>query len=250
MEAGQTRTGRMRVGTAGWAIPRRSAEQFPAGGTTLERYALRFHCTEINTSFYRPHRPETYARWAAAVPSDFRFAVKMPRQVTHERRLVGAAALVDAFLAETAWLGEKRGPILVQLPPSLAFDAKVAAGFFTALRAVTEAPVACEPRHASWFADAAAEALLVANRIARVAADPAPVPAAAVAGGWPGVAYWRLHGSPRTYFSAYDQDRLAGFAAAIARCPAPERWCILDNTGGGAAAGDALALSAMLGVGR
>src|SRR6185436_11229797 len=95
-------------------------------GGHLARYSRRFNASEINSSFHRPHRPVTYARWAACVPEDFRFSVKVPRAITHERRLSDAADLFAGFLAELAPLEDKLGPLLVQLPPSLAFDAALA----------------------------------------------------------------------------------------------------------------------------
>ena len=118
-----------------------------------------------------------------------------------------------------------------------------AAGFFAGLRERFDGGVACEPRHASWFT-AAAEELLTARRIARVAADPAPVPAAATPGGWDGLRYHRLHGSPVMYYSAYDPpflDRLAARLAADSAAGAPA-WCIFDNTAEGAATTNALDL--------
>lgn len=75
----------IRLGTAGWAIPRRFADTFPAVGSALERYAAIFLAVEINSTFYRLHKPETYARWASAVPDGFRFAAKLPKVITHER---------------------------------------------------------------------------------------------------------------------------------------------------------------------
>jgi len=111
-----------KIGTAGWAVPRAVAERFPAQGAGLERYAARFDAVEINSTFYRSHRSSTYARWVAATPSQFRFAVKLPRTITHDARLVDAIPLVAAFWIEAQQLGDKLGPLLVQLPPSLAFD--------------------------------------------------------------------------------------------------------------------------------
>src|SRR5438067_4991367 len=122
------------VGCAGWSIPKPHAGHFPAAGSHLARYAGRFPAVEINSSFYRPHRPATYARWAASVPPDFRFSVKVPKLATHERRLVDTDDVLDAFLGEATQLGDKLGPLLVQLPPSLSFSADVAAAFFAALR--------------------------------------------------------------------------------------------------------------------
>ena len=234
----------IRIGTAAWALPRTVREQFPPGASNLERYAGRFDCAEVNSSFYRSHRCATWERWAASVPDDFRFSVKLPKAITHEARLVDCEAMLAAFEAEVAALGDRRGPVLVQLPPKLAFDADIAGRFFAAAERTLGSAIICEPRHAGWF-DAAAGALLTAHRVARVAADPAPVPAAADPGGWNGLRYFRLHGSPRPYWSSYDADALAGWAAKVA-AGSGETWVIFDNTGSGAATGDALAFQALV----
>ncbi|HEY0437199.1 MAG TPA: DUF72 domain-containing protein [Phenylobacterium sp.] len=232
----------VRIGTAGWTIPRAVADAFPAAGSGLERYAARFRAAEINSTFYRQHRPATFARWREATPPAFRFALKLPRALTHEARLTGCEPGLDAFLEETDALGEKRGPLLAQLPPKLAFQPDAARSFFSALRERYSGAVACEPRHPSWF-EPDAERLLEGLRVGRVAADPLRHPLAGTPGGWPGLAYWRLHGSPRMYYSAYDEAALQGFAAAMASSPAEETWCVFDKTTSGAAAADALRLS-------
>jgi uncharacterized protein YecE (DUF72 family) len=228
------------VGCAGWAIPKEHAALFPKNGTHLQRYAQRFPIVEINSSFYRPHRPETYARWAASVPDDFRFAVKVPREITHTRRLVDITEPLERFLDEVQALGMKLGPLLIQLPPSLRFNQKIVEAFFTALRKRYQGAAACEPRHPSWFSKEA-EQVLQNTHIARVAADPAPDPSATLPAGWPGFAYYRLHGSPQMYYSAYSSeylDTLAGqLAASAQRTPT---WCIFDNTALGAAIPNAL----------
>ena len=238
---------RVFVGTAGWTLPSAVQPAFPAEGSHLQRYAARFPAVEINSSFYRPHRPATYARWRESVPPGFRFCVKLPKAITHARRLVDAEEALAAFLAEAGGLGPALACLLVQLPPSLAFDAAAADGFFAALRGMTPVAAVCEPRHETWFA-AEAGALLERWRIARVAADPARVPAAAEPGGWRGVAYHRLHGSPRTYYSSYDDGYLDALAGRIVEDAAAGRevWCIFDNTAAGAAAQNALDLLARL----
>lgn len=228
----------MHVGTAAWALPRQVREEFPDAGSNLERYAARFNAAEINTSFYRPHKRATYERWAASVPDDFRFSIKLPKAISHEARLEGCAPLLERLAEESAGLGAKRGPLLLQLPPKFVFDAGVAERFFREFKAIVGGTLVCEPRHASWF-EPEAGALLLAYGVARVAADPAPVPAAALPGGWPGLAYFRLHGSPKPYWSSYDPEALAAWHANAAA--ATEAWIIFDNTGSGAAAGDALA---------
>ena len=232
------------IGTAGWSIASRHAGHFVGGASTLERYAQRFGGVEINSSFYRPHRPETWRRWAETVPPAFRFSVKVPRTITHERRLADCDDLVGPFLAELEGLGEKLAILLVQLPPKLALDADVAKTFFAALRERVgdRARIACEPRHPSWF-DEHANGLLDRLGIARVAADPAVVPHAAEPGGWRGLAYWRLHGSPVTYRSSYE-DRLDQYAARIRAEVEQGReiWCMFDNTLSAFATVNALAL--------
>jgi uncharacterized protein YecE (DUF72 family) len=231
----------IRVGTAGWSVPKAVRAEFPAGGSILECYAQVFNAVEINSSFYRPHKPQTYARWAASTPEGFRFAVKLPKAITHERRLVDGIEPLDRFLTETAALGVKRGPILIQLPPSLPFDAAAAARFLNDLRDRYDGEAACEPRHASWFT-AEADALLVQHRIARVAADPALPDTAAAPCGWTGFTYWRWHGSPQRFVSAYGADRLTALAPRLGA----NSWVIFDNTMSGAAAQDALRLKAIL----
>ena len=237
----------LRIGTAGWGLPRLWRAEFPAEGSYLERYAARFRAVEINSSFYRQHRRGVYERWASAVPAEFRFAVKVPRAITHDQALVAADVLLEVFLEEVAGLGARLGPVLVQLPPSLALDVDQAEEFFATLRRLYAGPVACEPRHASWF-EPSAEQLMRRHRIARVAADPARVPAAAEPGGDPGLVYHRLHGSPTMYRSDYDPPRIASLAERLREAAAPgvERWCIFDNTTLGAATGNALSLASLL----
>ncbi len=248
-------TAAVRVGTAGWTIPKPCATAFATDGPHLVRYARTMRCVEINSSFYRPHRPTTWHRWADETPDDFRFAVKLPRSVTHEAKLVDALAPVDVFLDEIAGLGPKLAIVLVQLPPSLAFDAARDEVFFAGLRSRHAGGVVCEPRHPTWFADEA-DALLRSMRIGRAAADPACVPGAEEPGGWLGpdgdgrdaTVYYRWHGSPRMYWSAYDDEWLRDRARAVGRWPADaERWCIFDNTGGGFALPNALAFQSMIG---
>jgi len=225
----------MFIGTAGWSIPRSSAHHFEGDGTHLERYSRLLRCAEINSSFHRPHAAATYAKWAASTPPSFRFAVKIPRTITHDQKLRRARLPLERFLEESAGLGKKRGPLLVQLPPSLAFDARVAARFFDLLRERYEGCVVCEPRHDTWFAPAA-HAVLVRYRIARVAADPPPAPGAELPGGWDGIVYYRLHGSPRKYWSRYTEEYVEALARALrAASGAADRWCIFDNTASGAA---------------
>ncbi|NIJ38389.1 uncharacterized protein YecE (DUF72 family) [Sphingopyxis panaciterrae] len=236
-----------RVGTAGWSIASQYADRFPCEGIALERYAARFSCVEVNSSFYRSHRPATWSRWGAIVPDDFRFAVKVPRAITHHRGLANCDELIARLLAETSGLGAKLAVLLVQLPPKLAYRSEVADAFFRELSAATPAHIVCEPRHPSWF-EPEPDKLLQELEVARVAADPARVPAAATPGGWRGLSYWRLHGSPVIYRSPYGAARLDNYAGQIAseRRAAAPAWCIFDNTAAMAALDDAFGMAARL----
>lgn len=235
----------IRIGTAGWTIPAALKPQFPGDGAQLEKYAARMNAVEINSSFYRPHRRKTYERWAQSVPGDFRFSVKLPRSITHERRLKDFEAPLQRFLSEAAGLGRKLGVVLVQLPPGLPFENVAAERFFSMLAEQASCAIACEPRHATWFG-LDAETLLARHGIVRVAADPPRHAEDGRPGGNTRLAYYRWHGSPRIYWSAYGDDRLAALAGTVRREKAQELWCIFDNTATGAALDDALRLAAQI----
>ncbi|CAN5484241.1 DUF72 domain-containing protein [soil metagenome] len=246
-------TGELRIGTAGWTIPRATSQCFAVDGPHLTRYAAVVNCAEINSSFYRSHRPEVYSRWASQTPPDFRFAVKIPRAITHDRRLRASRDPLTQFIDEVAGLGDRLGVLLVQLPPSQPFEARPVRTFFDLLASLFGGAVVCEPRHATWF-EPAADRLLQQLRVGRVAADPARWPAARLPGGWLGAAgdgagaviYHRWHGSPRTYYSPYDDDWLQSRAIELEQWPrAADRWCVFDNTASGAALSDALKLGAL-----
>jgi uncharacterized protein YecE (DUF72 family) len=242
------------VGTAGWGIPRISGAAFPGNGFHLERYSRVLTCAEINSSFYRSHARSVYARWASLTPRSFRFSVKLPRTITHEGELRRARLPLEQFLGEVAGLGSRLGALLVQLPPSFAFNARVAATFFRLLRDRHQGAIVCEPRHGTWF-ERAAVTLLVAHRVGLVATDPSSIADATRPGGWMGrrgdgagaVVYYRLHGSPRKYWSRYPAERIEQWAAALRALPdSAAAWCIFDNTASGAAIENALELKARL----
>lgn len=234
------------VGVAGWAIRKEQSALFAVDGSHLQRYASRFNAVEINSSFYKSHKRETYEKWAASVPARFRFSVKMPKWLTHEDCLEESGEPLARFVHEASGLGAKLGCILVQLPPSLAYDPRTVETFFTALRSRYRGAAVCEPRHPTWFTGAA-DARLDAHRIARVAADPpcgegGDGPAASAR-----VVYYRLHGSPLIYHSSYDAPYLERLAARLKTHATPV-WCIFDNTARGAAAVNAIDLQRALTV--
>jgi uncharacterized protein YecE (DUF72 family) len=213
-------------------------------GTHLYHYSRSFPCTEINSTFYRPHRAATWTRWAAETPADFRFSIKAPRSITHEAKLRDTQPLLQAFLAQIEHLEEKSGPILFQLPPSLAFDPALANDFLVMLRTLYRGEAVLEPRHATWFT-LAADALLGRYSVARAAADPPKgATEAAQPGGDISLLYYRLHGAPRTYYSNYEDPFLAKLASAIK--PHKNTWIIFDNTALSHAYSNALRLRELL----
>ncbi|CAN5478949.1 DUF72 domain-containing protein [soil metagenome] len=236
------------VGCAGWTIPavNRSHPGIPHAGGQLERYAAVLPAAEINSSFYRPHMPETYARWAETTPPHFRFAVKMPREISHFKKLVDAGDVLTRFVGEVSELGEKLGCLLLQMPPLLTFDWRVAEDFFRLAASATGAKLVCEPRHPSWFSDDANE-LLSAWNITRVIADPPISGVEHVAPPKADLVYLRLHGSPVIYRSSYNDLYLEKLAEWIAlqREVGLKVWCIFDNTASGAAFGNALELMSL-----
>ncbi|WP_047490229.1 DUF72 domain-containing protein [Terriglobus sp. TAA 43] len=236
----------IRIGTAGWTLPKQSAALFAEEGSHLERYASRLCFVEVNSSFHRPHRRTTWERWARSVPQDFRFAVKMPKSITHEAKLVNTGARLLPFFEEISGLGEKLGPVLVQLPPKLEFDEGVVRDFFGVLRELYAGDTVCEARHPSWF-DGRADRLLREFDIARVAADPPKgSPHATEPAGSAHLRYWRLHGTPRTYYSEYGEAFLHGLAERVRQHPETPVWVVFDNTALGHATPNALRLCELL----
>lgn len=205
----------------------------------MQRYSSALGAVEINSSFYRPHLPLTYARWASSVPDAFRFCVKLPRLITHQWRLSGIEQALAEFVGEVGALGEKLGCVLVQLPPSGAYVAPVANQFFALMRQNFCCMLACEARHASWFGSEAT-ALLQAHAITRVQADPPQGQTQEFVPTTPD-RYLRLHGSPKVYYSAYTHEFLADLGAELLREKHPA-WVIFDNTASGSALHNALSL--------
>jgi uncharacterized protein YecE (DUF72 family) len=223
-----------RIGTAGWALPTNTDK----GETRLHRYSRMFNCVEVNSSFYRQHRSKTWGKWAAESPNEFRFSIKAPKTITHENKLQAVEQLLRDFFEQISSLEEKTGPILFQLPPSLVFDPAIVEQFAALLRTLYKGKIAFEPRNKSWF-DSAPEALFRKYRIASVAADPqAGSPAAAEPGGDTDLIYYRLHGSPHTYYSKYEDNFLTALATKVKE--RRDAWIIFDNTAASNAYYDAL----------
>jgi uncharacterized protein YecE (DUF72 family) len=233
----------LRVGTVGWVIDRAVARHFPRDGNDLKRYARRLNCVEIESTFYRHPRPITWNRWAATVRKGFRFAVRIPRSFTYQAQLLGDPASLRDFIDGASLLGEKLGPLVFQLGPRLPFDPHDAGAFLAQLRETYTGLVAFEPLHPTWYSPEASE-LMRSFQIARVIVDPAKVPEAANPGGWEGLAYYHLRGTPRTHYSVYTEEFLESLATSIAdRHPEGESWVIFDHVAPAASARNAISLN-------
>ena len=183
-------------------------------------------------------------RWAASVGDDFRFSVKLPKTISHARPGELAKTDIERFAGEVAGLGKTLGVVLVQFPPSRVFQRREVETLFASLSANLPCPLACEPRHASWFAPSV-DALLADLHIARVAADPPLADGAEAPGGWPSLHYHRLHGAPRIYYSRYAPHAIDVLRANVEdEAHEAEVWYIFDNTAVGAATANALELIA------
>lgn len=235
----------VRIGTAGWALPKGLRSSQSASKPLLEQYAALFDAVEVNSSFYRPHRRSTYERWCANVPGSFRFSLKLSRVITHELGLEQSEGETRAFMESARGLGDKLAVVLVQLPRSHIFDDSIAAAFFQLLRQETAAHIVCEARNPSWFGSEAT-AVLAAYRVARVTADPAPPGCEFASQTDTHFTYLRLHGSPKMYYSGYSTAYLQRVATVVRA--AEETWCIFDNTAAGAAWPNAAALQRLIAV--
>lgn len=143
-----------RVGTSGWQYADWRGSFYPAGVPQrrwLSEYARSFDTVELNNAFYRLPDRDGFADWAARVPADFVIAVKASRYLTHIKRLRDPAEPVERLLKAAAGLGDKLGPILLQLPPTLQVDPALLGRCLRCFPGSVR--VAVEPRHPSWWTE-------------------------------------------------------------------------------------------------
>jgi uncharacterized protein YecE (DUF72 family) len=215
------------------------ADRFPAEGSALMRYSAVFSAVEINSTFYRRHRLQTFQRWTDSVPEDFRFSVKLPKLITHEKRLADIEELFVEFLGDIAPLAAKLGPLLCQLPPTLEFGGAGVISGLSFMQKSHTGRIVVEPRHQSWATPLAGE-LLHELSIDRVSADSGRITGSLPEGS--GFRYLRLHGKPRVYYSSYSDEEVSAYSKMLG----PGDWCIFDNTASGAAAENALEMNGLL----
>lgn len=166
-----------RMGCAVWAFKGWVGEFYPAGSRAsdfLRLYGDRLLTVEGNTTFYSVPNEETVARWAAETPPDFRFCLKVPRDITHGGLLAPAMPKAIAFAERMAGLGERLGPFFAQLPPSYGPAQFEDLAAFVAAWPQGIAPLAVEVRHPQWFTpagDRRLNELLQSHDVGRVILD-------------------------------------------------------------------------------
>jgi uncharacterized protein YecE (DUF72 family) len=206
------------IGTSGYVYRHwRGGVFYPPGlrpRDELAWYAGRFRTVELNNPFYRPPSAETFARWAAAVPGDFSFAVKVTRVVSHYRRLHRAAEPLDSFVEQAGALGPKLGPLLVQLPPQFQLDGQALEEFLPLLSPSYRWVL--EVRHPSWQVPAVYEALALRGVALCVPVGGAVQPDLVTTAGF---TYVRMHAGRETAgrFGDEELEEWAGRVRALAR---------------------------------
>ncbi len=204
----------IRIGTSGWTYKHWQGIFYPSGLSNskwLEFYSEHFDTVELNASFYRLPKRETFEKWKARTPDGFLWSVKASKFITHTRRLEDPAEPLGRLYGVTAGLGEKLGVILFQLPPSLTYDERMLRNFCKKLD--PRVRHAIEIRHQSWIDDQAFS-LLTEFNIALCVAD--------TAGRYPSCevitadfGYIRLHGSQKLYASEYSEVELRNWAEKV-----------------------------------
>ncbi len=201
------------VGTSGWHYSDWRGRFYPPDlkpEKWLDYYARQFSSVEINNSFYRLPSETALVKWRADTPNGFVFALKGSRLITHYRKLRSVEDVLDLFYRRVRILGDKLGPVLYQLPPSLRFDPGLLRDFLALLP--SDVKHAVEFRHDSWFNEATYASLSdghVAFCVFHLAGMPCPRAVTAP------LAYVRFHGAGGKYWGNYTSGFLDDWAQWI-----------------------------------
>jgi uncharacterized protein YecE (DUF72 family) len=228
------------IGTSGWQYDdwKKALYADVPRKRWLEHYASVFPAVEVNNTFYNLPKEKTFEDWAARTPDAFTFVCKASRFITHIRRLRDVAEPITRFVERASLLGEKLGPTLYQLPPSLHRDDALLKEFLDLLPA--HPPSTMEFRHDSWEDPAVFEALREHDVALCIADSPAHRTPIEATGSW---AYIRLHGGQDE--ARYGDEALGDWAtkiAALATSVDPI-YVFFDNDRDGNSVIDGLALT-------
>jgi uncharacterized protein YecE (DUF72 family) len=238
----QTTVSKIRVGCSGWVYKHWRGLFYPEG--LPQRYAEEFDTVEINASFYRLPLATTFEGWREKAPPGFRYAVKVNRFITHMKKLLDCEEAADQFIALARPLGDKLGPLLYQLPPSLHKNLQRLDAFLARLPSDIEQVV--EFRHKSWY-DEEVLALLDRHGIGFVCHDLRGLISPRWASGR--TAYVRFHGSSGRYHGRYSDEALLGWSDWLIEQARSGKscWCYFNNDIHGHAIEDARTLKSMVG---
>jgi uncharacterized protein YecE (DUF72 family) len=227
------------VGTSGWQYKDWAGRFYPDGlpqRLWLEHFAKAFATVEVNNAFYRLPERSTFQAWRERTPSDFCVAVKMSRYLTHIKRLRDPQEPVARFLDRARGLGDRLGPVLVQLPPNLRADPDL---LETTLNQFPKSvKIAVEPRHKSWWNDET-RAVLERHNAALVWADRHSRPTGPL---WrtADFGYLRMHEGRAHPRPRYGRDALTSWVTRLAEAYGSGIcYAYFNNDPGGAAVLDA-----------
>lgn len=239
------------LGTSGWDYTEWVGRFYPHRDVAdrLRYYANVFPAVEVNSTFYRLPTVATVASWARRTPKGFRFTAKFPRTITHELRLIGAGDELGRFLRVLAPLREahKLAAVLLQLPPSLAFEPATVRAFYALLP--SDLPVAVEFREPSWLSDASFD-LLREFHLAHVVVDEPALPVRLDVTAPIAYVRWHGHGRPLWYDYTYSAEELHPWVDRLHALAqrAETVYGFFNNHFRGDAAVNGLALTAELGL--
>ncbi len=235
----------IRIGTSGWAYPHWQGRFYPPGMPErdwLAFYAQHFDTVEINRSFYRLPSRENFATWRESTPPGFLFAVKASRFITHMKKLREGERTLPPFLTASSALGEKRGPLLFQLPPAWRADPPRLRDFLAAVPHGLR--TAFELRDPSWHAEAVYDILREFNAAFCIYDLGGFTSAKVVTADF---TYLRLHGPGAPYCGRYGTRALSGWAGWLSQQTLAEAYVYFDNDEAAHAVHDAMLLRKLLG---
>ena len=238
----------IRVGTSGWSYDHWNDVLYPSGTPSrarLEHYVRRFDTVELNASFYRWPRDDGFRRYRERLPQGFLLSVKAPRGLTHAKRLLEPETWIGRLTSGLHELGDRRGVLLVQLPPTMVRDDARLGYFLAALPAWMR--VAVEFRHPSWNDEAVFQLLERAGASYCVLSG-AGLPCVLRATNE--LVYVRMHGPDHEhlYGGSYSDDDLRWWADRMREWEGGGREVLVyfNNDGGGNAVRNAETLRAYL----
>ncbi|WP_018478830.1 DUF72 domain-containing protein [Pontibacter roseus] len=228
-----TDTPHLHIGTSGWSYRWQEVLYPPElkSADFLSHYANRFNCTEINSSFYHFTMAKTIEKWLAQTPPHFHFAPKLNQEITHKRNFQDVEEPLQKFMSRYLLMGERLGPVLVQIAGSFRYDRLVAENFYGTLRELYPDQIfALEARHVSWFTEESLDLLREYDITTVIASAGKRFPGTEATTS--NTAYLRLHGDEKLYSSAYPDEKLERYAYMVKDWleDGKEVWVFFNNT--------------------